>query len=125
MHATPYIVKRRARVSQLLLAVLVVLLGGCASNRGNNGEGATVIGWKTVMQKVSPAYLIAVDRSQCTVSTDRFSKAKEGESFLCAWSRSAVATDPQGSPYPGEAVGIPGSPDRPRIPPPTRTPPWN
>jgi len=120
MNATSHFAKRCARVMPLLLAVV---LAGCASNRGANGEGTTVLGWKTVMQKVSPAYLIAVDRSQCTVSADRFSKAKEGESFLCAWSRSAVAGDPQGSPYPGEEVGIPGSPDRPRIPPPTKRPP--
>lgn len=120
MQSTSRSVKRFARIVPLLL--LAGALSGCAMPRGS-GEDASVVGWKTVMQKVAPAYLIAVDRSQCTVTAERYEKAKEGDSFFCAWSRSAVAKGPQGGPLPGEEVGIPGDPNRPRVPPPPRDPP--
>lgn len=120
MQSTSTFVKRCVHIAALLL--LAGAWSACAMPRGN-GEDASVVGWKTVMQKVPPAYLIAVDRSQCTVTAERYEKAKEGDSFFCAWSRSAVATGPQGGPLPGEEVGIPGDPDRPRVPPPPRDPP--
>ncbi len=119
MQSTPRFKTRFIRAAPVLLLALIA--AGCGWAHGN-GENGSTVGWKTVMRKVEPAYLIAVDRSQCTVSPERFAKAEEGKGFFCAWSGGAVATRPKGSPYPGEDVGIPRSPDQPHVPPPSTPP---
>src|SRR5690606_38508150 len=97
MRVTATVLKRRARVLPVLC--LAIGLSGCFWARGS-GEARGMIGWKTVMRKMDPVYLIAVDGSQCTVTEEKFKKAKEGERFFCAWSGGAVATRPEGRPYP-------------------------
>jgi hypothetical protein len=116
MRVTATVLKRRARVLPALC--LAIGLSGCFWARGS-GEARGMIGWKTVMRKMDPVYLIAVDGSQCTVTEEKFKKAKEGERFFCAWSGGAVATRPEGRPYPDEDVGIPRDPAQPHVPPPS------
>lgn len=40
---------------------------------------------KRVTGKEEPATLIAVDRSECTVTADRFRKTSVGDKVLCDW----------------------------------------
>jgi hypothetical protein len=77
---------RRRSVRFLLAAVLV--FGGCASYRSPADGRTPSLGWKVVMEKAPPAYLIAVDRMECTVSRDRFEKVSVGDRVLCAWRES-------------------------------------
>ncbi len=62
MRVTATVLKRRARVLPVLC--LAIGLSGCFWARGS-GEARGMIGWKTVMRKMDPVYLIAVDGSQC------------------------------------------------------------
>jgi hypothetical protein len=43
------------------------------------------IGFKQVTDKREPAYLVAMDGTECTVSRGAFQKARVGESVFCAW----------------------------------------
>ncbi len=92
--------------------VLVALAGGCAVLGGRGDGGRTETGWKMVMEKVPPAYLVAVDRSECTVSETRFAKIREGDNVLCAWRVGSIATDPRRGPTLGEPDRLP-RPDAP------------
>lgn len=66
----------------------VVLLTSCASvpvpDRLSGGRGGS-LGWKTVVEKREPGYVIAADRTTCEVSQDRYRKAREGNRFFCHW----------------------------------------
>jgi hypothetical protein len=81
-HALP----RRPVVLTLLLALLVA---GCTTmpgfRRNDSLRPNDTIGWKQVFDKSPPAYLIAVDRSVCTVSAERFAQIRPGQRVLCDW----------------------------------------
>src|SRR5690606_12416377 len=70
MHASP----SRHLVRLACVLILIVLATGCSFLRGPGDGGRTETGWKMVMEKVPPAYLVAVDRSECTVSAERYEK---------------------------------------------------
>ena len=79
----------RRTLSLLSVLFVAVILTGCAfpllerDPAFNKGSGLNV---KPVSAKRDPAYLIAVDGSECTVSKKRFDKVKVGDNQLCLWS---------------------------------------
>lgn len=79
----------RTRLVPLGLALLAV---GCASlpwgGRENRGDA---VGWKMVVEKAPPSYLVALDRSECVVTEKRWKKIAEGDQVFCAWHRTRVA----------------------------------
>jgi hypothetical protein len=77
----------------LLVLPFCVLLTGCvmlqplkkrepdtALTRNTAG-----IGFKQVTDKREPAYLVAMDGTECTVSREAFRKVRVGESVFCVW----------------------------------------
>lgn len=93
--------------SELLLVAAVLIVSGCATINSNRDGTNPAIGWKVVMEKSAPAYLIAVDRSECTVPTDRFERVAIGDRVFCAWRRtgsiarwSGAETPPRGGTLP-------------------------
>jgi len=74
----------------LACGVLVIMLAllACSGLRPKPGESrGTRVDHKVVMAKREPNLLIATDRAECTVSRDRWERARIGERFLCAWQR--------------------------------------
>lgn len=66
---------------------IALVVAGCATLGGRGGEdGGGGVGWKMVMEKVPPSYVIAVDRSECTVSAERYAEIEVGKQAFCAWS---------------------------------------
>jgi hypothetical protein len=61
----------------------VLLLGACSSPF-SQGRQSTV-GWKQVLEKREPVYLIAVDLSECTVTKERYAKINPGDNVFCNW----------------------------------------
>jgi hypothetical protein len=81
------------RLVLLLLALL--LLSGCIrSGDSYRRSPAAGVGWKVVMDKRPPAYLVAVDGTECTVSAERFRQVDPGDRVLCAWRREGASTLP-------------------------------
>jgi hypothetical protein len=77
----------------LLFFVLlsVILLSGCMQRLGvrrpsPSPDSSSKVGFKVVVDKREPTYLVAADRTSCTVSADRFRKVRVGSRVLCAWS---------------------------------------
>ena len=67
----------------------VLLLCSC-SLPWTQGRSRTTVGWKQVMEKREPVYLIAIDRTECTVTKEKFAQIKPGDSVFCAWRVSSV-----------------------------------
>ncbi len=71
-----------------LVVLALVLLAGCAlpfrTRRPNTG-GETHVGWKKVVDKRPPTWLVATDRSVCTVSSGKYDHTSLGDVVLCAW----------------------------------------
>jgi hypothetical protein len=93
---------RRRAVRGILwtVPVLALLLGGCINTPfGARSEPRRLqegLFWKQVFDKSPPAYLIAVDRTVCTVSAERFNQVRVGQRVLCDWkSNGIVATQPR------------------------------
>lgn len=40
---------------------------------------------KCIVDKVAPAYLVAADGSECTVTEKRFRETRVGDMVLCMW----------------------------------------
>ncbi|MGH7444661.1 MAG: hypothetical protein ACREKM_07280 [Longimicrobiales bacterium] len=77
------------------LGLALIMTTGCAYLGGRqNDDGRGGIGWKMVMEKLPPSYLIAVDRSECTVTAKRYSEVEVGEQAFCAWGTPGVAQGP-------------------------------
>jgi hypothetical protein len=79
----------RRTLTAITLVLAAVPAAGCISvpfaKNGNENVKASGLGWKLVESKREPAYLIAVDGTECTVSKERFAKAKRGDNALCLW----------------------------------------
>lgn len=101
----------RARHAPILLLSLVTALGGCRSaRRGTGTAGSDPSAGRGVMEslpgqrsaatpaaqvsasrkkvngKEEPATLIAVDKSSCAVTADKFKDTKVGDMVICNWS---------------------------------------
>ena len=72
----------------LALLTVSVLLTGCVNTlAGIVGESVGVpLGDRIVSSKVEPNVLIAMDGASCTVSKERWEKAKVGDHYFCNWS---------------------------------------
>lgn len=78
--------------ARLALAATAMIGAGCASLPwGERGSRGNAVGWKMVMEKVPPAYLVALDRSECVVTEKRWKKIDEGDQVFCAWHRTHLA----------------------------------
>jgi hypothetical protein len=80
------------RVRMLLILPLPMLLltlpAGCAMYRQREAPSPTRsagVAVKQVVDKREPAYLIAIDGTECTVSAARFNRTELGQRVLCAW----------------------------------------
>jgi hypothetical protein len=80
-----------------VVAALAFVVASCAYT-GNSADGGagkpspTVNpGWKTVVEKREPVYLIADDRSECQTSADNFKKAQVGKRKFCLWTRTKAS----------------------------------
>lgn len=105
------------RRRHFLLALPFALLAGCTwLGHGTNDPAHPYVGWKQVMRKVPPVYLVATDRTQCTVTDEKYRKVKEGDVVFCTWSAAAMArtggdgwrtdrTGPPGRSAPRSATG--------------------
>lgn len=77
----------------LVGVVVLVVVAGCAytGNAGDGGAGkpspGVSPGWKTVVEKREPVYLIADDRSECQASAKGFANAQVGKRKFCLWTR--------------------------------------
>jgi hypothetical protein len=77
-----------------VLLIAAILLSGCIApmrmpqdNTLMKGSASTgSLGRKPVTGKREPAYLIAVDGTECTVSKKKFKKVKVGDAVFCLWS---------------------------------------
>src|SRR5690606_1692345 len=103
------------RLAGLACALMLIGTGsGCSFLRAPGDGGRTETGWKMVMEKVPPAYLVAVDRSECTVSAERYEKTREGDNVFCVWRVPSIAgEDPRSGPPWAEPDRTP----RPDVPP--------
>lgn len=72
-----------------LVLAAVLGLGACIALPMGGGRDATgsegKVGWKTVAEKREPNIVVAVDRSYCEVTRERFEETEEGERVLCHW----------------------------------------
>jgi hypothetical protein len=107
---------RRSGALLACTALATLLAGGCINPGGrywNPGEdgGRTGLASKVVMRKVAPNYLVAMDRTTCEVSADRFREVRTGQRVLCDWKsgRSVAGGDrSRGPSQPGrEPAGTP------------------
>lgn len=73
------------------LALACILTAGCFIFPGSR-RNADGLGWKAVMEKREPVYLIAIDGTECTVSSERWAQAKPGRQFFCHWQRPEAIT---------------------------------
>lgn len=89
--------------ARLLLPALVLILSGCASLRSGDGS-SPVLGWKVVMQKSEPTYLLAGDGTECTVPQDRYDRTHVGDRVFCAWRRSGGMSGSAGGGLPLRAA---------------------
>lgn len=113
MHASSDSQPSRRLVRLACALILIIPASGCSFLRGPGDGGRTETGWKMVMQKVPPAYLVAVDRSECTVSAERYEKTREGDNVFCVWRVPSVAGEqPSGPPW-----AEPDRTPRPDVPP--------
>lgn len=78
------------------LVIATIFISGCIAPmnqddslmKGSSSSGS--LGRKPVTGKREPAYLIAVDGTECTVSTKKFKKVKVGDAVFCLWSSPAT-----------------------------------
>lgn len=69
-------------VAALLGATACVSLPLPGRDAGDSGE---TVGWKLVVEKREPNLLVAVDRTYCEVTRERFEETEEGERVFCHW----------------------------------------
>jgi hypothetical protein len=75
--------------------LILLLFSGCVrSGDYYRTSPAAGIGWKVVMETRPPAYLVAVDGTECTVSAERFKQVNAGDRVLCAWRREGMSPRP-------------------------------
>jgi hypothetical protein len=83
----------KARVL-LLAALAAITVSACMhplpGRRQIVQDGQPGIGYKLVMRKVDPNYLMAVDRTSCQVAPDRYRQVREGQRVLCDWKTSGL-----------------------------------
>lgn len=105
-------------MSRLLMIVLAVSVSSCGlTNRLQLDAGRTVL--KTVSAKAEPVTLVALDRTECTVTPSKFEKTEIGDAVWCAW-RSRDGTQPPGAVGVGGPVpeaGVEASAATPSLPP--------
>ena len=81
----------------LMIALLAVSVSSCAlTNRlqlGGDGGGP---GRKTVSAKEEPLTLVALDGTECTVTSAKFNRTKIGDMVWCAWRSRGGARPPGG-----------------------------
>lgn len=82
--------------TRLVVPILALLLLSACIRSGDpyRTSPAAGIGWKVVMDKRPPAYLVAVDGTECTVSAERFQQVNPGDRVLCAWRREGMSLRP-------------------------------
>lgn len=70
-----------------LLILALVLLTGCVffPRRYGHDPRTTQFGQKKVVDKRAPCWLIAGDRTTCSVSEDKYARTGIGDVVLCAW----------------------------------------
>lgn len=81
------------RLALVPLFGLVGLVACFPLNGGLFGRGTqpgSWVGYKQVMEKRAPAYLIATDKSECTVSSDKYEDVLPGDRVLCTWKSTGV-----------------------------------
>jgi hypothetical protein len=88
-------------VRPLLLATLAVLtLTACMQplpgRRQIVQDGKPGIGYKMVMRKMDPNYLIAIDQTTCQVSPERYRQVRERQRVLCDWKAGPLFARPDG-----------------------------
>ncbi len=70
----------------LVALALAFLVSACATLPfGGRKDSRNGVGWKQVMEKIAPSYLIAVDRTECTVTAERFAEVAPGDNVFCVW----------------------------------------
>jgi hypothetical protein len=80
---------KRRLLFLLLLLISALVVSGCATMsplRTQSPVRSSGVGMKQVAEKREPNYLIAIDRTECTVSRQSFDKVKVGSRVLCLWS---------------------------------------
>ncbi len=58
---------------------------GPTSTHGDSALGPVALTTRTVIGKVPPATLVAVDSTRCVVSASRYASVKVGEDLACSW----------------------------------------
>jgi hypothetical protein len=114
------------------LLLIALAASACATggrSRPLTEDGRTGLAMKTVASKVDPAYLVAMDRTTCTVSGERYRQVRVGQRVLCDWKAGAVFANPRAPAVPGMAVPataadragqrdrVPGAGANPTVPP--------
>jgi hypothetical protein len=82
LHTSWRSMARMASMGSVLVQVSCVSLP--LPNRLSGGPDQAV-GWKLVVDKREPNFLLASDRTECEVTRERFDGVKEGESVFCQW----------------------------------------
>jgi hypothetical protein len=74
---------------QRLVLLALILTAGCAvlprKPVYNRMTGTTGIARKKVVDKREPTWLIAGDRTRCSVSTEKYERTGIGDRVICAW----------------------------------------
>ncbi len=72
-----------------MLLLALILSGACAflprKPSFNHMTPSTGLGRKKVVDKRDPAWLVAADRTKCSVSADKYERTAIGDKVVCAW----------------------------------------